>query len=134
MGKLLQYSPYNLGYLGFLGFLGFGYFVNNNAGLLLLFGLFGLFGCFFIGNLNKGIRFLGDSGKMLEEKQDERYVLNAAKAGCLSLAAPVVALFLIALSVIAGFASKELIVILCAAGFAATPLAYSIAFYYFEKQ
>ncbi len=134
MKKLLRYSPYNFGYLGFLGFLGFGYFHSHNLGSLLMFGLFGLFGNFFVGNVNKGVQFLGDSGRMIGEKEDERYKANSAKAGYLTLIAPVAALFLIAFGVIVGFATDELIVLLCAAGFAATPLTYSIALYYYEHR
>lgn len=115
----------NLGYLGFLGFTGFLYYGDRNPAWFLLFSLFGLFGLLFLN------RFLN---RPIDELPDERYYANTAKARAAALAIPNAALALVAIVAVCSAVTKELILLICSFGFAATMIAYSFFFWLYERK
>ncbi|WFR56992.1 DUF3796 domain-containing protein [Anaerocolumna sp. AGMB13025] len=119
MLKNKKYYKYNW-LLGFIGFLGFKYFENQNTSMLFFFSFFGLFSNCIV-------------SKLAAEMPDERYVSNRQKAKNVAMLSPGTALFIIGISSLFPFGTKDFMVLISAFGWAATFLTYSIAFYYYEK-
>ena len=119
MLKNKQYYKYNW-LLGFLGFLGFKYFENHNTSMLFFFSFLGLFSNYIV-------------SKLAAEMPDERYIANRQKAKNVTMLIPAAALFIIGISSLFPFGTKDFMVLISALGWAATFLTYSITFYYYEK-
>lgn len=105
---------------GFFGFYGFTYFTTGQPLSLFWFSFFSFFAYYFI-------------GKMADEMQDERYFENSQRAKLKTAAIPLVALFIIGFCSGFPFVTKELVILACAFGWAATLISYAILFWYYDK-
>ncbi|MGB8454689.1 MAG: DUF3796 domain-containing protein [Anaerocolumna sp.] len=106
--------------LGLLGFLGFKYFESHNSSMLFFFSFFGLFSNCIV-------------SRLAAEMPDERYITNRQKAKTITMLIPAAALFIIGISSLFAFGTRDFMVLVSALGWAATFLTYSISFYYYEK-
>ncbi len=136
MKALYKFCPFQFGYLGFLGFLGFSYYSApmQSSALLLFFALFGLFGCFFVQNVNIGILALGEEGRLLAEKKDERYLRNRQKSMRNAFFCSLIQLSVLCIFASATHLTQVQLVLLCAFGIVAISLTYCISFYCLEKR
>jgi hypothetical protein len=116
-------SPNTIKYVwlfGFFGFYGFTYFATRQPLSLFWFSFFSFFAYYFI-------------GKMADEMQDERYLENSQRAKLKTAAIPLVALFIIGFGSGFPFVTKEMIILACAVGWAATLVSYAILFWHYDK-
>lgn len=107
-------------FLGFLGFVGFTYFKTGDPLSLFWFSFFGFFAYYFI-------------AKMADEMPDERYFENSRKAKLKTANIPLVILFIAGFLSGFPFATKELIILACAFGWAVTLISYAFLFWYYDK-
>lgn len=105
---------------GFFGFQGFTYFITGNPLSLFFFSFFSFFAYYFI-------------AKMAGEMQDERYYENSQKAKLKTAAIPLVTLFIIGFGSGFPFATKEIIILTSAFGWAVTLISYAFLFWYYDK-
>lgn len=106
--------------IGFFGFLGFTFFIDREPLSLLWFSFFGYFSYYFINKLSK-------------EMPDERIYENSKKAKLKTSAIPLVTIFLVGFGAGLPFVTKEVIILVCALGFAITLISYSILFWYYDS-
>jgi len=114
-------NPYRyIWLLGFTGFTGFTYFINHNPKSLFFFIMLMFFGYYF-------------SGKIAEEKHDERMIENGKRAWIMASRIP---FFLILLMPFASFyfpVTIEFFMVTCSIGFASTVIVHQVMFYYYER-
>lgn len=120
MKKMRKLRPL-YGLFGFFGCFGCRYFISHDVGDLFYFSFFAYFGFFLI-------------GKLSQEMPDERFYANSRKAGYQAGRIAALALFLAGFSTTLPWAGKEITVILCALGWTAYMLVYSMLFYYYERR
>jgi len=106
--------------LGLLGFNGLQYFKTHDPAMLFYFSFFSFFSFYF-------------NGKLAAEMPDERYYMNAQKARSITMWVPAACLFIIGMGSMFAFGTREFMIIVSSAGWAATFLTYSITFYYLDK-
>lgn len=121
--KIKSASPKSIKYVwffGFFGFQGFTYFITGNPLSLFWFSFFSFFAYYFI-------------AKMADQMQDERYFENSQKAKLKTATIPLVTLFIIGFCSGFPFVTKELIILMCAFGWAVTLISYAFLFWYYDK-
>ena len=105
--------------LGFLGFQGFTYFVTQEPLSLFWFSFFGFFAHYFVNKLSK-------------EMPDERYFENSKNARLKTSIIPLTTVFLAGFGAGLPFVTKEIIILVCALGYAATLVSYAVLFWYYD--
>ncbi len=108
------------GFLGFLGVQGFSYFETGDVFSLFWFSFFGFFAYFWVGVLAR-------------EMPDERMVENCAKAKQNIAPIPLVLLFVAGMLAGLPNVNKEILVLFCALGYAATLVTYATLFWFYDK-
>ena len=106
--------------LGFLGFQGFKYFKTGEPLALFWFSYFSFFAYYFI-------------GKMADEMQDERYFENSQRAKLKTAKIRLITLFTIGFFSGFSFVTKELIILICALGWAGTLISYAYLFWHYDQ-
>ena len=105
---------------GFFGFLGFTYFKTYDPLSLFWFSFFSFFSFYFV-------------SKLANEMPDERYVENSKNARIKTSIIPLATVFLVGFGTGLPFVTKELIILVCAFGYAATLISYSVLFWYLDS-
>ena len=105
--------------LGFLGFQGFTYFIAHQPLSLFWFSFFGFFAHYFVNKLSK-------------EMPDERYFENSKNARLKTYIIPLTTVFLAGFGAGLPFVTKEIIILVCALGYAATLVSYAVLFWYYD--
>ena len=106
-------------FFGFMGFQGFTYFVTHEPLSLFWFSFFSFFGFYFVNKLSK-------------EMPDERYFENSRKAKIKTSTIPLVTVFIVGFGAGLPFITKEIIILVCAFGYAATLISYAVLFWYYD--
>lgn len=108
-----------VGFLGFLGFLGFTYFMTHNPLSLFWFSFFSFFSFYFV-------------NKLADEMPDERYLENCKNAKIKTSIIPLATVFFVGFGSGLPFVTKELIILVCAFGYAITLISYAILFWHYD--
>ncbi len=103
--------------MGLLGFQDFTYFITHKPLSLFWFSFFGFFAFYFVNKLSK-------------EMPDERYFENSKNAQLKTSGIPLITLFLVGFAAGFPFVTKEIIILVCALGYAATLISYAVLFWY----
>src|SRR5690625_2481703 len=106
--------------LGFLGLQGFKYFKTGEPLALFWFSYFSFFAYCFI-------------GQMADEMQDERYFVNSQRAKLKTAKIHLMTLFTIGLFSGFSFVTKEVILVICALGWAGTLISYFYLFWHYDQ-
>ena len=106
--------------LGFTGFAGLTYFINHEPKTLFFFTLFIFFGYYF-------------TGKIADEKQDERMRENGTKAWIMASRIPFLLLLLMPLVAFYFPVTIEFFTAISSVGFSLTVIAHQGMFYYYER-
>ena len=106
-------------FFGFFGFQGFTYFSTHEPMSLFWFSFFSFFAYYFVNKLSK-------------EMPDERYLENSKNARIRTSIIPLATVFLVAFGAGLPFITKEIIILVCAFGYAATLISYAVLFWYYD--
>jgi len=106
-------------YFGFFGFQGFTYFISHNPISLFWFSFFSFFSFYFL-------------NKLANEMPDERYIQNSKSAKIKTAMIPMATVFLVGFGAGFPFVTKEIIILVCAFGYAATLISYAVLFWYYD--
>lgn len=106
-------------FFGFFGFQGFTYFTTHEPLSLFWFSFFSFFAFYFV-------------NKLSEEMPDERYFENSRNARIKTSIIPLATVFLVGFGTGFSFVTKEIIILVCAFGYAATLISYSVLFWYYD--
>lgn len=105
--------------LGFLGFLSAIYFKTRHPASLVWISFFGFFGFYFVNRLTSGM-------------SDERLLENSRRALFKVFPLPLALLFAVGFGAGFSFVTREVIILACSLGYAATLILYSVLFWHYD--